>query len=297
MPPLQRRGRRGRGKKECASFWRHLMAPAGGAAPQSFLFLSFLRKQEGGFTFEVQQMVPKNLGWGLIAEAFSRSIIICLHQSRKVLLREGRQVGLARQGPAQAADGVLDAALLPGRVGLTEEGLEAEGMEGVVARKLRPVIEGNGLAPGGRQGREERGDGVRDGRGGFAGGPRGNQQAGVAFMERQDGLAVDPEQHQVGLPVARGATIRDGVRPLGQWAAQGDEGRRAPAFGAASAAFRFGPGQIVPPGIVFLAGDLSVDEAIDGLVGDDRLVVLPSEATRHLLRRPAVLEPRQDRGA
>ena len=26
---------RGRGKEECASFWRHLMAPAGGAAPQS----------------------------------------------------------------------------------------------------------------------------------------------------------------------------------------------------------------------------------------------------------------------
>ena len=91
---------------------------------------SFLRKQEGGFTFEVQQMVPKNLGWGLIAEAFSRSIIIYLDEACKVLLREGRQVGLARQGPAQAADGVLDAAFLPGRVGLTEEGLEAESMEG-----------------------------------------------------------------------------------------------------------------------------------------------------------------------
>ena len=35
----------GEGKKR-ASFWRHLMAPAGVAAPQSFLFLSFLRKQE-----------------------------------------------------------------------------------------------------------------------------------------------------------------------------------------------------------------------------------------------------------
>ena len=35
----------GEGKKR-ASFWRHRMAPAGGAAPRSFLVLSFLRKQE-----------------------------------------------------------------------------------------------------------------------------------------------------------------------------------------------------------------------------------------------------------
>ena len=35
MRPLQRRGPRGRGTKERASFWRHLMAPAGGALPQS----------------------------------------------------------------------------------------------------------------------------------------------------------------------------------------------------------------------------------------------------------------------
>ena len=87
-----------------------------------------------------------------------------------MLLREGRQVGLARQGAAQAADGVLDAALLPGRMGLTEEGLEAERMEGIMPRKLRPVIEGDRLAPRGGQGREEGGDGVGDRRGGFAGG-------------------------------------------------------------------------------------------------------------------------------
>ena len=196
------------------------------------LFLSFPRTREGGFTFEVQQVVPKNLGWGLIAEAFSRSIIICLDEACKVLLREGRQVGLARQGPAQAADGVLDAALLPGRMGLTEEGLEAESMEGVMPRKLRPVIEGDRLAPGGRQGRQQGLHGLGDGGGGFAGGPRGNQQAGVAFMQGQDGLAVDPEQHQIGLPVPGGAAIRDGVRPLGQRAAQGDEGCRAAAFEA-----------------------------------------------------------------
>ena len=262
-----------------ASFWRQ----RAGRRPSHFFFCHFLRKQEGGFTFEVQHMVSKNLGGRLIAETFPRRIIVYLNQMRKVFIGESHQVGLAGQGPAQAADGVFDAPLLPGRVGLTEEGLEAERMEGIMPCKLRPVIEGDRLAPRGRQGREEGGDGVGDRRGGFAGGARGNQQAGVAFMQGQDGLAVDPEQHQIGLPVPGGAAIRDGVRPLGQRAAQGDEGGRAAAFEAASAAFRFGPGQIVAPRVLFLAGDLGVDEAVDGLVGDDRLLALPREAAGHLL--------------
>ena len=242
-------------------------------------------------------MVSKNLGGRLIAETFPRGIIVYLNQMRKVFIGESHQVGLAGQGPAQAADGVFDAALLPGRVGLTEEGLEAESMEGIMPRKLRPVIEGDRLAPGGGQGREERGDGVRDRRGGFAGGPRGNQQAGVALMEGQDGLAVDPEHHQIGLPMARGAAIRDRSRPLRQRAAQSDEGRRAAPLVAPAPAFGFGLRQIVAPGVLCFAGHLRIDEAVDGLVGDDRSVRLPGEAAGHLLGGPAVLEPRQDRGA
>ena len=65
------------------------------------------------------------------------------------------------------------------------------------------------------------------------------------------------------------------------------------AFEAAAAAFGFRPRQVVAPGILFFAGDLGVDEAVDGLVGDDRPGVLPSEAASHLLGRPAVLKPRQ----
>ena len=76
--------------------------------------LQSLRTRGCGFTFEVQQVVSKNLGGGLIAETFPRRIIVYLDEARKVLIREGRQVGLAGQGPAQAADGVFDAALLPG---------------------------------------------------------------------------------------------------------------------------------------------------------------------------------------
>ena len=116
-------------------------------------------------------------------------------------------------------------------------------------------------------------------------------------MEGQDGLAVDPEQHQVGLPMARSAAIRDRRRPLRQRAAQSDEGRRAAPLVATAPAFGFGLRQIVAPGVLCFAGDLRIDEAVDGLVGDDRSVLLPGETAGHLLGGPAVLEPRQDRGA
>ena len=43
-------------------------------------------------------------------------------------------------------------------------------MEVVVARKLRPVIEGDGLAPRGGQGRQQGVHGLGDGGGGLPGG-------------------------------------------------------------------------------------------------------------------------------
>ncbi len=155
--------------------------------------LQSLRTRGCGFTFEVQQLVVKNLGGRLIAEAVTRRIIIGLDHVCKAFVRERGQVGFAGQGPAQAADGVFDPALLPGRMRIAEEGLQTEGMEGVMLGEFRAVIEGNGLAPGGRQGGQQGCDGVGDGGGGFAGGPGGEEQAGVAFMQGQDGLAVEPE--------------------------------------------------------------------------------------------------------
>ena len=114
----------------------------------------------------------------------------------------------------------------------------------------------------------------------FPGGARGNQQAGVALMEGQDGLAVDPEQHQIGLPMARGTAIRNRRRPLRQRAAQSDKGRRATPLVATAPAFGFGPGQIVAPGVLCFAGHLRIDEAVDGLVGDDRSVLAPERGGR-----------------
>ncbi len=157
------------------------------------------------------------------------------------------------------------------------------------------VIEGDGLAPGGGQRGEQRGQPVGDGGGGLAGEPGGEEQAGVALMEGQNDLAVEAEQHQVGLPVAGGLAGGDGRGPLSPGAARGDEGGGAPAFGGAAPALGFGVRQIVPPRVRGVAAQLGRDEAGDGFVGEDRAVLLHRQAAGHLLGRPAVLEARQHR--
>ena len=76
----------------------------------------------------MQHLVPESLSGSIVAEAFARGIVVSLHQLSKPIVRQGGQVGLAGQGASQTTDGVLDATLLPRRVGIAEEGLEAEGM-------------------------------------------------------------------------------------------------------------------------------------------------------------------------
>ena len=95
----------------------------------------------------MQHLVPESLSGSIVAEAFARGIVVSLHQLSKPIVRQGGQVGLARQGAAQATDGVLDATLLPRRAGIAEEGLEAEGMELVMLGELGAVVESNGLTP------------------------------------------------------------------------------------------------------------------------------------------------------
>src|SRR5262245_34285358 len=113
---------------------------------------SFPRKREGGFTLEVQQLSKECLGWGLEVEAFSRGIVVGGGDGIEVLGPEGEEIGFARQGSAQASDGVLDAAFLPGAVGIAEEGLDTEhGCEVIVLGELGPVVESDGLAQFGWQ--------------------------------------------------------------------------------------------------------------------------------------------------
>ena len=214
----------------------------------------------------------------------------------KPLSRQGSQIGLAGQGSTQAADGVFDAALLPGGVRVAEEGLDAEGMEVVMAGELRAIVEGDGLAAVGGQGGEEAGEGLSDRGGGLAGGPDGEEEAGGAFMEGEDGLAVSAEEHEVSFPVAGGLAVGGGRGAGGERAAVRDQGGGAAAAGAA-AAFALGLGQVVAPRIGLGAGDLSVQEAVDGLRSEDGAAGLPGPASGDLLGRPALLEMSQDGGA
>ena len=95
----------------------------------------------------MQHLVVEDLGRGLVAEALPGRIVVQLQGQRKLRFREGAEVGGAGQRAPQAADGVLHAALLPGGMGIAEEGLDAQGVEAVVAGELGAVVEGEGLAP------------------------------------------------------------------------------------------------------------------------------------------------------
>ena len=48
--------------------------------------------REGGFTFQVQQMIPKHLGGGLVAEALAWRVVVGLHELGEPSGREAREI-------------------------------------------------------------------------------------------------------------------------------------------------------------------------------------------------------------
>jgi hypothetical protein len=66
----------------------------------------------------------KGLGWGPEVKAFARGVVVGGDEPAEVLIWEGCQIGLAGQEASHPADGVLDAALLPGGVRIAEVGLD-----------------------------------------------------------------------------------------------------------------------------------------------------------------------------
>ena len=116
---------------------------AGTTTPQP----PFLRRQEDGFTFQVQHLRMKYLSWCSVSQALTRGIVVGLHQLSKPAVRDVRQVGLPGQCATHSSNGVLYASHLPWGVGITEEGLDTEVMELVVPCELSAVIEGDGLTP------------------------------------------------------------------------------------------------------------------------------------------------------
>ena len=97
-------------------------------------------------------------------------------------------------------------------------------------------------------------------------------------MEGEDHLTVGTKEHQVGLPVA-GTPAVGGV----QGPVLGDEGGRAAAPASPVAPFELGSGEVATPGVFLLTGQLGVDEAVDGLVGDDLAARRQGQTAGHLL--------------
>ena len=166
-----------------------------------------------------------------------------------------------------------------------------------MAGELGAVVEGDGLAPGGRQGREEAREGAGDGGGGFGGRADGEEQAGVTVVEGEDGLAVDAEEHEVGFPVPGGLAIGGTGGTLGEGPTVLNKGGGAAPLAPAAAPFVLGAGEIVAPGAVVGAADLGVDKAVDGLVRDDRPASVAGQAPGDLCGRPPLLEAGEDLGA
>jgi len=177
--------------------------------------------------------------------------------------REGAEVGLAGNVAAHAADGVFDAALLPGRVGVAEVGLDVERMQFVVAGELGAVVEGDGLAEALWQRRQQAGNDAGDGTGGFTGQADGDQQARSSFMQGEDGLPVAGEHHQVGFPVACDRAVFDVRRPPRDRHPGFDMERGRATLAAPEASFALAARQVAPPAIILGARDLGMNEAVD----------------------------------
>src|SRR6218665_1243180 len=117
---------------------------------------SSLRKPGGGFSFEVQHIVVEGFGWCFPSEAPSWCVVVADDAVCEECVVDLGEVGLARQEASHASDGILDAALLPGCMGIAEVGGDADLVEFVVSGELGAVVEGDGAARRRRQ-RFERG--------------------------------------------------------------------------------------------------------------------------------------------
>ena len=85
-------------------------------------------------------------------EALARGIVVALNASLELIGAQGGEIGFAREVAAHAADGVFDAAFLPRFVGIAEESGKAKALlKKVMLGELGAVVEGDGLAQGGRQ--------------------------------------------------------------------------------------------------------------------------------------------------
>ena len=160
--------------------------------------------------------------------------------------------------------------------------------------ELGAVVKDHRTAPFGGERGQQPGHGLGDWFRRLAWYPDGSQQAGMPLLHDQKGLPMVAEEHQVGLPVSRRGAVIGLLSTLGQGAAVGDERGRAAAFAAPPAPLGLGLGKVVTPVIVLGTGQLGIDEAVDGLVGNDGTPGFQSKASGHLLGRPTLVETGED---
>ena len=118
-------------------------------------------------------------------------------------LIDGIEIGFAGEIASQPADGVFDAAFLPWRPHVAEEGLNIDlGCEFIMEGKLRTIVESDGAPHGGRQGRQHIYQ-MACGAVGFSIlRPMDDGEPGGPFMGDQDGLAPLGKKHEIGFPMA-----------------------------------------------------------------------------------------------
>jgi hypothetical protein len=240
------------------------------------------------------QHFGKGLSRGAEVKAFAWGVVVGGDEAAETAGRERGEVGFAGDEAAHSSDGVFDAALLPRRVWVAEEGFDRQTAQREVASELGAIVEGDGLTERlrqtGEQIEEMSGDAVRC----LAGQSDRQQEAGLALMHGQDRLAVFCEHHQVGLPMSAGGAIGDLFWPVCHGNTAFNEVCRASALSAAAASFALAAGQIVPPAVVLGAGKLGVDETIDALIGDHLAALLALEPAGDLFGRPPACEPLND---
>jgi hypothetical protein len=230
------------------------------------------------------QHFGESLSWSSEVKAFPRCVVVGGDQVSKAAVWQCGEVGFAGHEAPHPADGVLDAALLPGRVGIAKEGVDRQAVQPIVAGELGAVVEGDGLTQLLRHGAEQLDEMAGDAIGSLAGQPDRQQQTGFALMHGQDGLAVFCEHHQVGFPVTTADAVANLDRPFCHGNTTFNEACRASALPTPTAAFALAARQISAPTIVLGAGDLGVDEAVDALIGDHLAPLLQGKPAGDLLR-------------
>ncbi len=155
------------------------------------------------------RVMEEYLVGGMEGEALSGGVVVALHEVGEAVWRERIEVGFFGQEAAHTTDRVFDAALLPGRVGVTKPSRNAKPSgEEIVLAELGSVIEGHGVAGMGRHGDHQGTEIVGDrlGRSGFL--PHQQRAPRSAFVGHEQELPRFAEAHEVNLPIAGAGPLR-----------------------------------------------------------------------------------------